>query len=73
MPSTIIDRRRSIVVTDVRDITVGEIVTEGGVSRRAIRIYGEPVANNQPVEILEVIVESGDRNDLQVDAPGFEY
>lgn len=40
-------------LTDVRDITVSDIVDDNGQKLRTIRIFGDPIVNNSPTAILE--------------------
>ena len=67
--SAIVDRHRKIEITEVRRVTVTEIVTADGQSSRAIRIFGEPVANNLPVEVIEIVIASADAAHLKITAP----
>lgn len=68
--STISDTHRSITITDVRDILVTTTVEADGSFRRAIRILGTPPEeDDQPVEIIELVLVASDRDFLNVDAP----
>jgi hypothetical protein len=69
MPSTITDTHRAVAIADVRAVVVTDIVTSDGVSSRAIRILGEPVADGTPTEIMQIVIRSGSKTDLEMKAP----
>lgn len=68
MTSTITDTHRRVEISDVRDVIVTEIVTADGVSSRAIRILGDTGAE-QPGEVMEIVIRSGAKADLEMKAP----
>ena len=68
--STITDTHRRIEVSEVRDILITSIVqNEAGDYVRSIRILGTPTANSQHTEIVELVLKSESRADLEIDAP----
>lgn len=69
MPSIITDTHRAVEIEDVRAVIVTDIVTADGVSSRAIRILGEPVANGTPTEIMQIVIRSATKADLELKAP----
>ncbi|SMC43205.1 hypothetical protein SAMN06297251_102144 [Fulvimarina manganoxydans] len=72
--STITDRHRSVLITQVREIAITEVATDGNVHRRALRILGEPQTNGQLTEIFELILETErEKEDIRIDAPPFEF
>ena len=72
--STITDRHRSVLINDVREIAITEVATDGNFHRRALRILGEPATNGQLTEIFELILETdGEKSDIRIDAPPFEF
>jgi len=60
--------RHNLAVSEVRDIQITDIVLVGGVYTRAIRIYGEPGGTQAP-PVVELVVSSPDRADIEVMAP----
>lgn len=73
MDSQIKDTHRRIDINDVRDVVVTEVVAAEGRSMRSIRIMGEPIVNNKPTEIMEIVLSSENASDIELAAPGFEY
>lgn len=63
------DTHRRVEITNVRAVVATDIQLVDGLYRRAVRILGEPVTNETPTEILEVIVNSDERADLEITAP----
>ena len=68
MTSTITDTHRRVEISDVRQVIVTEIVTAEGVSSRSVRILGD-IGAEQPAEIMEIIIRSGTKADLEMKAP----
>lgn len=68
MTSTITDTHRSIKATEVREVVVTEAVQVDGIWSRAIRVLGD-VGAEKPGEILEIVITSPDRADIDLSAP----
>ena len=68
MTSTITDTHRRVEITEVRQVIVTEIMTAEGVSSRSVRILGDTGAE-QPAEIMEIIIRSNTKGDLEMKAP----
>lgn len=62
-----------IAISEVRDVQVTEIVSEGDGWVRAIRVYGEPVSDSAPTMILELRISSLTKDDLKVTTPELEF
>lgn len=61
-------------VKSVRDVIVTDIVTTGATSTRAIRILGANGLEDDPQEVLEIIIESdGDAADIELTTPAINY
>ena len=73
MTDTIITHQwQKIVVTEVTDVQVTEITTQGGMSYRAIRVYGTPTGENIG-PVLEVHINSPEAANLKVTTPELDF
>lgn len=72
--SFLIVEHQKLRVRNVRDIIVTEIVTADGTHSRAIRIIGLPLDEGNPVETLELVVESDNaKTDIELTTPQLDY
>lgn len=60
-------------ITSVRSIVVTEIVATGGGFTRAVRFFGEPVADGAPRLILDVTLTASDKASLEVSTPVLQF
>lgn len=72
MTSTITDTHRKIELTEVRDVIVTDIVDADGLFKRSIRILGE-TGGDDPGEVMEIVVSSATKADIELSAPANEY
>lgn len=72
MTTSITDAHRKTVVTEVRDIIITETVDDGGTFVRSIRILGD-IGGDDPAEVMEIVVSSATKTDIDVTAPGYEF
>jgi len=74
MRSVVTQVSSKLEIRDVRDVDVTEIVDDGtGGFLRAIRIFGEPNASAGPALILEVLIQSDTRSDLDITTPTLSF
>ena len=72
MTSTIKDLHRKVEISNVRDIIVTDIVEADGRFVRSIRILGD-VGASQPAEVMEIVVSSATRSDIELSSPGYDF
>ncbi|WP_316196584.1 hypothetical protein [Bradyrhizobium sp. SZCCHNS3053] len=66
--------QQKLEIADARLITVSDLVQDtDGSWVRAVRIYGDPVANGSPTLFTEIVSRSNNRADLEVQAPGYKF
>lgn len=63
---------QTIEITDVADIVVTEVVDEGGIWTRAIRIFGAPAGVEGP-PILEIRVKSSVKANIEITTPAVNF
>jgi hypothetical protein len=70
MRSTLTQISSKLEITDVRDVQVTDVVDDGsGGFVRSLKFFGEPNASAGPALILEVIIQSDAKTDLNVTTP----
>lgn len=72
MTSTITDQHRKVSITDVRDIIITDIVDADGLFKRSIRILGD-IGAAEPGEVMEIVVSSATKSDVELSSPGYDF
>lgn len=74
MRSVISTINQKIEITDVRDVLVSEAVDDGnGGFVRSIKFMGEPEASAGPAPVLEVMIQSETKTDLDITTPEMSF
>jgi len=61
-------------ITDVRDVQVTDVVDDGsGGFVRSVKFFGEPNASAGPALILEVLIQSDAKADLNITTPTLSF
>lgn len=61
-------------ITDVRDVQVTDVVDDGsGGFVRSLKFFGEPNASAGPALILEVLIQSDAKADLNITTPTLSF
>jgi hypothetical protein len=61
-------------IGDARLITVSDLVQDtDGSWVRSVRFYGDPIVNGAPTGFIEIVSRSDNKDDLEIQAPGFKY
>jgi hypothetical protein len=73
--SSMTTQYQKLQIDDARLITVSDLVldADGTTWVRTIRFYGDPVANGAPTAFAEIVTRSDNKEDLEIQAPGFKY
>ncbi|WP_439357799.1 hypothetical protein [Bradyrhizobium sp. DASA03007] len=67
-------RYQKMEVSDTRLITVSDLVQDtDGSWVRSVRFYGDPIVNGAPTGFVEILTRSDNKDDLEIQAPGFKY
>jgi hypothetical protein len=74
MRSAINQISSKIEITDIRDVQVTDAVDDGaGGFVRSVRFFGEPNASAGPALILEVLIQSDAKPDLNITTPTLSF
>ena len=74
MRSTLNQISSKLEITDVRDVQVSDAVDDGsGGYVRSLKIFGEPNASAGPALILEVLIQSETKSDLDITTPELSF
>jgi len=68
MTTAITDTYRRVEISDVREVVVTDIITADGMNSRSIRILGD-MGGDQPTEVMEIVIRSATKADLEMKAP----
>lgn len=72
--STITTVSQKIALDQVRDVQVSDIVADGaGGFVRSVKFFGEPSASAGPALVLEVLIQSEARADLDITTPALTF
>lgn len=71
--STLSVTQQKLQVSDVKEITVSDIIDTEGTKLRVVRFFGDPVVNEAPTLILEVAATSDDDEKLKIATPSSEF
>jgi hypothetical protein len=64
---------QKLQITDVKLITVSDIVDDNGEQLRVIKFYGDRIVNGAPTAFVEVACRGSVKENLEIQAPGFKY
>lgn len=65
---------QKIALDQVRDVQVSDVVADGaGGFVRSVKFFGEPTASAGPALVLEVLIESETRTDLDITTPTLSF
>jgi hypothetical protein len=64
---------QKLQITDVKLITVSDIVDDNGEQLRIVKFYGDPVQNGAPTAFVEIACRASVKENLEIQAPGFKY
>jgi hypothetical protein len=64
---------QKLKVTDVKLITVSEIVADNGEQVRIVKFYGDPIVSGAPTPFAEIECRSSLKANLEIQAPGFKF
>lgn len=64
---------QKLQITDVKLITVSDIVDDAGEQLRVIKFYGDPVVSGAPTAFVEIACRGAVKENLEIQAPGFKY
>ena len=74
MRSNITPLQSRVEISHVRDVQVSQIVDDGsGGFVRALRIFGAPEGACGPAPVLEVLIRSQTRGDLDITTPELSF
>jgi hypothetical protein len=74
MRSAIVQLSSRVEITAVRDVQVSAAVDDGtGGYVRALKIFGETQGSVGPALILEVVIQSDTRQDLNITTPELSF
>lgn len=75
MPQSVITKvSEKLSIRDIKDIQVTEIVDDGsGGWVRSMRFFGSPATGNNPVLVLEVLLQSSTKSELFVTTPEIDF
>jgi hypothetical protein len=74
MRSAVTQISTKLEITDVRDVQVTDAVDDGaGGFVRSVKFFGEPNASAGPALILEVLIQSDVKADLNITTPTLSF
>jgi hypothetical protein len=74
MRSAVTQISSKLEITDVRDVQVTDVVDDGeGGFVRSVKFFGEPNASAGPALILEVLIQSDTKADLDITTPELSF
>jgi len=74
MRSTVTQISSRVAISEVRDVQITEVVEDGaGGYVRAVKVFGAPEASAGPALILEILIQSEAKSDLDITTPELSF
>lgn len=74
MRSTVTQISSRVAISEVRDVQITEVVADGtGGFVRAVKVFGAPEASAGPALILEILIQSEAKSDLDITTPELSF